>query len=119
DGQHYMLFGVSRTAGCPAPSARYQMWDFSFLNARRSSFRRVHLPREPMTGVTNVPIRVGGDYVSCPHRAAPPRTPRLAGLRRGSWANQHFLVQLVRSRFWYASGLIDVVAPFSEARRRL
>lgn len=67
DGQRFVLFPASRSAGCPAPSARYQTWDFSFLNTHHSQFRRIHLLREPTTGVTNVPIRVGSDYVSCPH----------------------------------------------------
>jgi hypothetical protein len=67
DGKRYMVFAVTRGQYCPAPEARSQVWDFTFLSAHRSEFRRVHLGKEPLTGVTNVAVRVGTDYVSCPH----------------------------------------------------
>jgi hypothetical protein len=67
DGRRYTIFAVVRGEYCPAPEARYQAWDFTFLSAQSSEFRRVHLARQPLTGVTNVPVRVGRDYVSCPH----------------------------------------------------
>lgn len=66
DGKRYSLFSVARSSTCPAPEARYQTWDFTFLNASHSSFRLVQLTKEPLTGVTNVPVRVGDRYISCP-----------------------------------------------------
>jgi hypothetical protein len=66
DSQRYRIFSVAHGSYCPAPSARYQEWDFTFLNAYHSNFRLVNLAKEPRTGVTNVPVRVGRRYVSCP-----------------------------------------------------
>jgi hypothetical protein len=66
DGRQYRIFSVAHGGECPSPEARYQLWDFTFLNAFRSEFELVHLAKEPFTGVTNVPIKVGSDYVSCP-----------------------------------------------------
>lgn len=66
DDKRYVIFAVPRGQGCPAPEARYQAWDFTFTNAQASAFRRVHLAKQPLTGVTNVPVRIGKDYVSCP-----------------------------------------------------
>jgi hypothetical protein len=66
DSKQYRIFSVPRGDECPSPEARYQLWDFTFLNAFHSQFRLMHLAREPFTGVTNVPIKVGSDYVSCP-----------------------------------------------------
>jgi hypothetical protein len=67
DGQRYMIFAVARGRYCPAPEARYQAWDFTFRSARDSTFRRIHLAKEPSTGATNVPVRVGENYISCPN----------------------------------------------------
>jgi hypothetical protein len=67
DGRRDTIFAVGRGEDCPAPEARYQRWDFAFLGARDSEFRRVHVAKEPRTGATNVAVRVGRDYVSCPH----------------------------------------------------
>ena len=67
DGKRAAIFAVPPGAECPAPAARYQAWDVTFLDARHSQFHLIHLSKEPATGATNVPIRVGSDYVSCPH----------------------------------------------------
>ena len=66
DDQRDAIFSVAHGAYCPAPEARYQTWDFTFLNAFHSQFRLVSLAKEPFTGVTNAPVRVGNRYISCP-----------------------------------------------------
>lgn len=66
DAKTTSIFSVSRGSGCPAPVARYQTYVFTFLNAFGSQFRLVSLSKPPFTGVTSVPLRVKGRYVSCP-----------------------------------------------------
>ena len=66
DSKRYAIFSVPHGSYCPSPEARYQAWDFTFLGAYHSAFRLVRLAKEPVTGVTNVPVRVGNRYVSCP-----------------------------------------------------
>jgi hypothetical protein len=66
DSTRYAIFAVPRGSYCPSPEARYQAWDFTFLGARHSAFRLIRLAKEPLTGVTNVPVRVNGRYISCP-----------------------------------------------------
>src|SRR5579862_4203286 len=66
DDQHFDIFSVPHGSYCPSPEARYQEWDFTFLNAFHSQFRLLRLPKEPDTGATNVPVRIGSRYVSCP-----------------------------------------------------
>ena len=67
DDQRIEIFSVSHGAYCPSPSARYQPWEFTFLNAFHSEFRLVRLAKAPDTGATNSPVRVGNNqYVSCP-----------------------------------------------------
>ena len=66
DGEHTAIFSVARGSDCPSPSARYQEYVFTFLNARDSQFHLVKLAKEPFTGVTNSPLLVDGRYVACP-----------------------------------------------------
>jgi len=66
DAKTASIFSVARSAECPSPLARYQTYVFTFLNAFGSQFRLVSLAKPPFTGVTNVPLRVNGRYVSCP-----------------------------------------------------
>ena len=65
DGQRIVLFSVRHGGYCPSPEARYQTYVFTFLNAKHSEFRLVHLSRPPNTGATNAPVRVGGRFISC------------------------------------------------------
>jgi len=66
DSSTIRLFSAQHGSGCPGPSARYQTYVFTFLNARRSQFRLVSAAKTPNTGATNTPLRVGRRYVSCP-----------------------------------------------------
>lgn len=67
DSRQYRIFSVPHRHYCPGPEARYQQWDFTFLNAFHSEFRLERLAKQPFTGVTNVPVRVGSEYISCPN----------------------------------------------------
>jgi hypothetical protein len=72
DGKELNVFAVAHGSdGCPAPSARYAPYVFTFLGAHGSAFRLVSRSSEPITGVTNSPIRVDGLYVSCPRPQYP------------------------------------------------
>jgi len=66
DDKEFNVFAVGHDGDCPAPTARYQDWVFTFLNARDSDFRLVARSRPPPTGVTDVPVRVDRHYISCP-----------------------------------------------------
>jgi hypothetical protein len=66
DAEHTAIFSVAHGSYCPSPEARYQQYDFTFLNAFHSDFRLVTLAKAPDTGATNSPLRVNGRYVSCP-----------------------------------------------------
>jgi hypothetical protein len=66
DGAHAAIFSVAHGSDCPSPSARYQEYVFTFLNARDSQFHLVKLSKEPFTGVPNSPLLVDGSYVACP-----------------------------------------------------
>jgi len=66
DAEHVAIFSVAHGSDCPSPAARYQDYVFTFLNAFGSQFRLVSRSSAPSTGATTVPLRVNGDYVSCP-----------------------------------------------------
>jgi hypothetical protein len=68
--KHDAFYSVPRGGDCTdasRPSTSYYDYEFTFLNAFHSQFRLVRLTREPLTGVTNAPLRIGGRYISCPN----------------------------------------------------
>lgn len=67
DSQKVVLFSVSHGSYCPSPEARYQQYEFTFLNAFHSAFYLLRLPKPPNTGATNQAVAVGGRYISCPN----------------------------------------------------
>jgi hypothetical protein len=69
DLRHLVFYSVPRGGDCTGPSrpsTSYYDYVFTFLNAFHSHFRLVPLAKEPVTGVTNSPLRIGGRYISCP-----------------------------------------------------
>ena len=70
DLRHDDFYSVSRGGDCTGPSrpaTSHYDYVFTFLNAFHSDFRLVHVAKEPLTGVTNVPLRLGSRYISCPN----------------------------------------------------
>ncbi len=61
------IFSVPHGSYCPGDSASVQPYVFTFVNAYHSEFRLVHLAKEPNTGATNGPLRIGSEFISCPH----------------------------------------------------
>src|SRR6185437_9202551 len=43
DAKRYVIFAVPHRTVCPSPEARYQGWNFTFLNAHHSAFRLIRL----------------------------------------------------------------------------
>jgi hypothetical protein len=68
DSKQSTLFAVSGRQ-CPLPIQRYLPYEYTFVRPTGSALRLVHLAREPLTGVTNVPVRVRHSYISCPNGA--------------------------------------------------
>jgi hypothetical protein len=66
DAKEANIFAVAHGGECPSPAARYAPYVFTLLGARDSTFRLVSRSSTPNTGVTTTPIRVNGQYVSCP-----------------------------------------------------
>jgi hypothetical protein len=66
DNQREVIFSVPHGSYCPAPAARYQPWEFTFLKAFHSEFRLVRLASQPDTGATSTPVHIGSRYISCP-----------------------------------------------------
>jgi hypothetical protein len=70
DLQHLIFYSVPHGGDCTRPSrpsTSYYTYVFTFLNAFHSQFRLVRLAKEPLTGATNSPLRLGGRYISCPN----------------------------------------------------
>ena len=70
DLSHYAFYAVPHGGDCTGPSrpaTSHYNYVFTFLSARLSKFRLVRLAKEPLTGATNVPLRLGGRYISCPN----------------------------------------------------
>jgi hypothetical protein len=70
DLSHYTFYSVPRGGDCTGPSrpaTSHYNYVFTFLKAHHSQLRLVRLAREPVTGVTNAPLRLGGRYISCPN----------------------------------------------------
>jgi hypothetical protein len=66
DNRRVTLFAVTNSE-CPLPFQRYLPYEYTFEDTVSSALRLVSLKREPITGVTNSPVRIRGHYVSCPN----------------------------------------------------
>lgn len=69
DLSHYTFYSVRHGSDCTGPSrpaTSHYGYVFTFVNTFHSQFRLVRLAKEPSTGAKNVPLRLGGRYISCP-----------------------------------------------------
>jgi hypothetical protein len=66
DNKKITLFTVSGSE-CPVPFQRYLPYEYTFAQPTGLALRLVHLAREPITGVTNAPVRIRNAYISCPN----------------------------------------------------
>jgi hypothetical protein len=69
DFKHDSFYSVPTTQDCTGPSrpaTSHYSYVFTYLGAVHSQFRLVRLAKPPTTGVTNVPLRVGGRFIQCP-----------------------------------------------------
>jgi len=68
DNKRLTLFAVPGQ-DCPLPLQRYLPYEYTFAHPQDSALRLVRLSKEPLTGVTNEPVRIREMYISCPNGA--------------------------------------------------
>jgi hypothetical protein len=69
DLSRHAFYSVPTREECTGPSrpaTSHYGYVFTYLGALHSPFHLVRLAKAPRTGATNVPLRIGGRYISCP-----------------------------------------------------